>query len=202
MEISTGHFTVSVTQYTEQDLNCPMHALCFDEIFTISHFILWVSVRTRGSVLTRPPYPGIWFTSPCGHQGGEGELPASMGILLGNVTAPSCNSSGVSTRCHQSLAETASSCDAQWREWNHCCFCLLWIQLWRLTSFTTTLRRAHLNMKWSVFLCYVKTIKKLDIAPVPPPPPQPPPQPEDRVDSQGLWDPSLPTDVSLTRGTA
>ena len=48
-----------------------------------------------------------------------------------------------------------------------------------------------------MFLCYVKTIKKLDIAPVPPPPPQPPPQPEDGVDSQGLWHASLPNDVSV-----
>ena len=40
MGISKGHFMVSVTQCTEQDLKCPMHALCFDEIFTIFHFIL------------------------------------------------------------------------------------------------------------------------------------------------------------------
>ena len=37
MDISKGHVMVSVTQYMEQDLNCPTHALCFDEIFTIFH---------------------------------------------------------------------------------------------------------------------------------------------------------------------
>lgn len=53
----------------------------------------------------------------------------SMGTLLGNVTAPSCNSSGVSTWCHQPMEGTASSCDGQWRERPHCCFYLLQIQL-------------------------------------------------------------------------
>ena len=40
MEISKCHFTVSVTQYTEQDLSFPTHAVCVDEIFTIFHFIV------------------------------------------------------------------------------------------------------------------------------------------------------------------
>ena len=34
MEISKCHFTLSMTQYTEQDLSFPTHAVCVDEIFT------------------------------------------------------------------------------------------------------------------------------------------------------------------------
>lgn len=40
MEVSQCHFTVSVTQYTEQDLSFPTHAVCVDEIFTIFHVIV------------------------------------------------------------------------------------------------------------------------------------------------------------------
>ena len=40
MGISKCHFTVSVTQYMEQDLSCPTHALYVDEIFTIFHSIV------------------------------------------------------------------------------------------------------------------------------------------------------------------